>query len=69
MSSTDCTTKSPVLDTNNNNNNNNNNCIVNQEWVWLKFAPPTNSHTLKIHILVEFTLLMLYSLVGVYNRT
>ena len=25
MSSTDCTTKSPVLDTNNNNNNNNNN--------------------------------------------
>ena len=24
MSSTDCTTKSPVLDTNNNNNNNNN---------------------------------------------
>ena len=30
MSSTDCTTKSPVLDTNNNNNNNNNNILYSQ---------------------------------------
>ena len=69
MSSTDCTTKSPVLDTNNNNNNNNNNNMLYSQLTRVGVAKSCPSHkytithfqNLNLGRIQGIKILMLYS--------